>query len=384
MTSNNAKGPFRADHVGSLPRPERLLETRYQREDGEIGADELRRMEDECIAGIAARQEAAGLRSITDGEYRRAVWHLDFLSQFDNAKPAPGRFVVGVDESGGEDESKGFRPACMEVSGKLTRSHGIQTEDFKYLNSVVSETAKVCIPSPTLMHFRGGRDAVDKVAYPDMEGFFADVAQVYNDEITELAGLGLKYLQIDDTNLAFLCDARIRETLAQLGDEPDALLDTYIDLINRAIAGIPDDMTVCVHMCRGQFGKLGSGGYEPIAEKLFNRLHVNGFFMEYDDERSGDFSPLRHLPADKRVVLGLLTTKAPELESKDTLKRRIDAAAKFAPLENLALSAQCGFGTGVGGRQSDPDPSRRRLTFDEVFAKIGLIVETAGEVWGEI
>jgi 5-methyltetrahydropteroyltriglutamate--homocysteine methyltransferase len=378
-----SKAPFRADHVGSLPRPEYLLDARDDRAAGKITAEQLREVEDKAIAEVVTMQQDLGLKGVTDGEYRRAVWHMDFLSKIDNVKQGEGRFSVGVDKP--EEGTKAFRPQCIMTTGKLGRSKGIQTEDFKYLDSVADETAKVCVPSPTLMHFRGGRDAVDKTAYPTMEGFFNDVAEVYNAEFRDLAKLGLKYLQIDDTNLAYLCDSKIRLDVQGVGENPDELLDTYLDLINDSIAGLPDDMTVCLHMCRGNFGRLSQGSYEPVADKLFNTLNVDGFFLEYDDERSGDFAPLRFVPKDKRVVLGLLTTKDPKVEGKDQLKTRIDAAAKHIPLENLALSAQCGFGTGAG-RQANRrfDPSRKFCTIDDVKAKIGRIVETAREVWGEV
>ena len=381
MSLNVSKAPFRADHVGSLPRPEYLLDARDAKAAGKISAAELREIEDKAIAEVARTQEDLGLKGVTDGEYCRAVWHLDFLSQINNVKQGEGRFTVGVDGDG----TKSFKPQCMVTTGKLARSHGIQTEDFKYLNSVTTQTAKVCVPSPTLMHFRGGRDAVDKVAYPTMETFFKDVAKVYNDEFRELAKLGCTYLQIDDTNLAYLCDSKIRVDVKGAGEDPDALLDTYIELINESIYGLPEGMTVCLHMCRGNFGRLSQGSYEPVADKLFNTLQVDGFFLEYDDERSGDFQPLRFVPKDKRVVLGLLTTKDPTVESKDTLTTRIEAAAKHIALDNLALSAQCGFGTGAGRQpHRRADPTRKFCTMDDVKAKIGRIVETATEVWGGV
>ncbi len=380
-----ANVPFRADHVGSLPRPEYLLEAREQREEGKITKDELRKVEDKAIAEVVKTQQDLGLKGVTDGEYRRRLWHMDFLEQIGNVTQGEGRFTVGADK-GAADNFKSFRPQCMVTTGKLKRTHGIQTEDFKYLKSVAKETPKVCVPSPTLLHFRGGRDAVDKKAYPTMEEFFSDAAKVYNEEFQDLAKLGLKYLQIDDTNLAYLCDSKIRVDVKNVGEDPDALLDTYIDLINNSIKGLPSDMTVCLHMCRGNFGALSQGSYEPVADKLFNTLNVSGFFLEYDDARSGDFTPLRFVPKNKRVVLGLLTTKSPDLEPKDVIKKRIDTAAQYLPLENLALSAQCGFGTGAGMRaqRRRQDPTRRFLTFDDVKAKLSRIVETARDIWGSV
>jgi 5-methyltetrahydropteroyltriglutamate--homocysteine methyltransferase len=376
------KGPFRADHVGSLPRPDYVLDAREQRAKGEITAEQLRKIEDKAIAEVAKAQEDLGLKGITDGEYRRFLWHTDFLSQFDNVKEAPGRFLLGVDKANG-DISKGFRPNCMAVTGPFRRGHPIQLEDFKYLRSVTRQTPKVCVPSPTLMHFRGGRDAIDKTAYPTMEAFYKDLAKAYNEEFQDLAKAGCKYIQIDDTNLAYLCDSKIRNDVKEVGEDPDKLLDLYIDIINDSIKGLPSDVTVCLHMCRGNFGKLSQGSYEAVADRLFGNLKVDGYLLEYDDERSGDFDPLRFVQKDKRVMLGLLTTKNPTLESKDLLKRRVDQAAKFLPLENLALGAQCGFGTGAV-RWSQMKGERGFCTWDETRAKLGHIVQTAQEIWGTV
>jgi 5-methyltetrahydropteroyltriglutamate--homocysteine methyltransferase len=380
--SQKSNIPFRADHVGSLPRPEWLLDARDNKAAGKISAEELREIENKAIAEVAGWEEGLGLKGITDGEYRRALWHMDFLSQIGNVSVGEGRFVVGSDKS----DSTGFRPQCIVTKGKLSRPKGIQTDDFKYLKSVVKQTPKVCVPSPTLMHFRGGRDAVDTTAYPTMDMFFADVAKVYNDEFKDLANLGLKYLQIDDTNLAYLCDSNIRGEISGVGENPDALLDTYIKLINDSVAGLPDDMTVCLHMCRGNFGRLSKGSYEPVADKLFNTLNVDGFFLEYDDERSGDFAPLRFVPKNKRVVLGLLTTKDPKVEDAEPVKKRIDQAAKYLPLDNLCVSAQCGFGTGAGRQPNRrrQDPTRKFCSIDDTKAKIGRIVEVARDVWGTV
>ena len=375
------KAPFRADHVGSLPRPDYILDARDDKAAGKITPAELRKIEDRAIADVAKAQENLGLKSITDGEYRRFLWHLDFLSSFDNVSEKPGRFLLGVDKT--EDISKGFRPNCMATDGKFARSKPIQLEDYKYLKAQTSQTAKVCVPSPTLMHFRGGRDAVDKKTYPTLDLFYTDVANAYNQEFQDLAKAGCKYLQIDDTNFTYLCDPKIRNSVKEMGEDPDELTDTYIKLVNDSIKGLPDDVTVAFHMCRGNFGKLASGSYDHIADKLFKGLKVDGYLLEYDDERSGGFEPLRLMPRDKRVMLGLVTTKNPQLESKDLLKRRIDEASKFLPLENLALGAQCGFGTGAI-RVAKGDGPRHFCTWDETQAKLGHIVQTAREVWGEI
>ena len=381
MASNGKKGPFRADHVGSLPRPDHLLDARDKKAKGGIGAAELRRIEDEAIARVAKEQEALGLRGITDGEYRRFLWHLDFLSQFDNVTEKPGRFLLGVDKT--EDISKGFRPNCMAVTGKFKRSHPIQLEDFKYLKSATKETAKVCVPSPTLMHFRGGREAIDKEAYPTMAAFYKDLADAYNQEFQDLAQAGCRYIQIDDTNLAYLCDVKIRSAVKDMGEDPDELTNTYVKLINDSIRDLPADMTVCLHMCRGNFGKLSSGSYNAVADRLFNGLEVDGYLLEYDDERAGGFEPLRFVPKGKRVMLGLLTTKNPRLESKDAIKTRIEQATKYIDGDQLAVGAQCGFGTGAI-RVAKSDGNRQFCTFDETKAKLARIVETAREVWGDV
>jgi 5-methyltetrahydropteroyltriglutamate--homocysteine methyltransferase len=271
----------------------------------------------------------------------------------------------------------------MAVTGPFRRGHPIQLDDFKYLRSVSKQTPKVCVPSPTLMHFRGGREAIDKNTYPTMEMFYKDLANAYNEEFQDLAKAGCKYIQIDDTNVAYLCDSKIRNDVKEVGEDPDKLLDLYIDIINESIKGLPGDVTVCLHMCRGNFGKLSQGSYEAVADRLFGNLKVDGYLLEYDDERSGDFNPLRFVPKDKRVMLGLLTTKNPTLESKDTLKRRVDQAAKLLPLENLALGAQCGFGTGAV-RWSQMRGERGFCTWDETRAKLGHIVQTAQEIWGTV
>jgi 5-methyltetrahydropteroyltriglutamate--homocysteine methyltransferase len=263
----------------------------------------------------------------------------------------------------------------MQITGKLSRPKPICVDDFRFLKSVAKAMPKVTIPSPSVLHFRGGRDAIDKKAYPDLAQFYADLAAAYREEIADLAKAGCRYLQIDEVNLAYLCDPALRKDVANIGEDPETLPKTYAKLINEAIAGKPADMTVCMHLCRGNFAGawVAEGGYEPVAELLFNEIKVDGYFLEYDSPRAGGFEPLRFLPKGKIAVLGLITTKSPKLESKDELKRRIDQAAKFAPLEQLALSPQCGFSSGVGGNA---------MTFDDEVKKLRLVVETALEVWG--
>ncbi len=374
MTSD-AKPPFRADHVGSLLRPAALLDARARRDRGEIGAEELRAVEDACIRDVVRMQQDVGLRGVTDGEYRRTFWHLDFLERIKGVKVTEGKFAAHFRRDDGSDV--GFVPPTMTVDGRLERTRGIQIEDFRFLRSVARALPKVSIPSPSMLHFRGGREAIDKRAYPDMADFYADLARVYNEEILALAEAGARYLQIDDTNFAYLCDARIRRATEELGEDPDDLPRAYCKLINDSIAGRPADMAVCVHMCRGNFRSawVAEGGYEPVAEALFSELDVDGYFLEYDDHRSGDFAPLRFVPKGKTIVLGLVTSKSPTLEPKDELKRRIDEAARRVPLDQLALSPQCGFSSTVHGNE---------LTIDDQLAKLGLIVGVAEEVWGAV
>ena len=365
--------PFRADHVGSLLRPPALLEARAAHGRGDIDDAALRAVEDDCIADVVRMQEEAGLQGITDGEFRRTFWHLDFLRQIDGVTVTEGNFVARFRKDDGSEV--GFRPPTMTVTKRLGHVRDIQARDFEFLASVAGRTPKVCIPSPSMLHFRGGRKAIDETAYPDMDAFYEDLARVYNEEIMALAALGLRYLQLDDTNFAYLCDDGIREATRALGEDPDELPHTYCRLLNAALAGRPDDMAVTVHMCRGnhQSAWVAQGGYEPVADILFNELDVDGFFMEYDDDRSGDFAPLRFLPPGKTVVLGIVTSKHARLEPADDVKRRIDEAAGFAPLEQLALSPQCGFSSTVDGND---------LTVDDQLAKLRRVVEVAEDVWG--
>ncbi len=363
--------PFRADHVGSLLRPPELLTARQRFFNGEISAEALRQVEDNAIATEVKQLESLGMQSITDGEFRRTFFHLDFLEKLD------GVSVTGaIEASSDAQETVGFTPPKLSVTGKLRHARNIQVDDFKYLQSQVTKMPKVSIPSPTMVHFRGGRKAIDIEAYPDMDEFFEDLAQCYRDEINALYQAGCRYIQMDDTNLAYLCDPKMRAGAIERGDDPNELPRTYAALINSAIDDRPEDLTVGVHLCRGNFRStwFAEGSYEPVAEVLFNELNVDAYFLEYDDERSGDFSPLRFVPKHKTVVLGLVTTKVPQLEPKQELIARVNEAAQFMPLENLCLSPQCGFSSTVHGND---------LTADEQWAKLSLVVETAREIWGD-
>src|SRR5712672_3158601 len=348
--------PFRADHVGSLLRPPELLWARAEHQAGRLSAEELRSTEDAAVRDAVRMQEEIGLEGVTDGEFRRGSWHMDFLYQIGGA--ALGAF---------------------RIDGRLTLDKTIFAEDFAYLKSVApaGTVAKLTVPSPSMLHYRGGRAVIDQAAYPEMEAFWHDLAEVYRKEIAGLAALGCSYLQLDDTSLAYLNDPAQRAYVTSIGGDGEQQHLTNIGLINAALAGKPEGITVCTHMCRGNFRSswVAEGGYDHVAEALFGELAVDGFFLEYDDARSGGFEPLRFVPkGDKRVVLGLVTSKRAALESKASLKRRIDEAAKYVPLEQLCLSPQCGFSSTVDGNA---------LTRDEQKAKLRLVVETAREVWGE-
>jgi 5-methyltetrahydropteroyltriglutamate--homocysteine methyltransferase len=364
--------PFRADHVGSLLRPAPLLAERARYHQGEISAAELRATEDEAIRDVVKKQEAVGLKSITDGEFRRTFFHLDFLEQVGGVTVS-GAIAANPDA---KPAANGFTPPRLAVTGKLRHTKNIQVADFQFLKSQVSATPKVSIPSPTMVHFRGGRKAIDIDAYPDMEEFFEDLAQVYRDELDALYAAGCRYIQMDDTNLAYLCDPKMRAGALERGDDPDELPRTYAALINAVIDGRPDDLTIGVHLCRGNFRStwFAEGGYEPVAEVLFSEMNVDAYFMEYDDERSGDFAPLRFVPDDKTVVLGVVTSKTGDLEPKDHIIKRVHEAAEFMPLHNMCLSPQCGFSSTVHGNE---------LTEDAQWAKLALIVDVAQEIWGE-
>jgi len=363
--------PFRADHVGSFLRPKELLDARERQRKGEISRAQLREVEDRAIRDVVRFQEDLGLQGITDGEYRRTYFHIDFLEQLDGIETSGGIQVKFHSAAGDVD----FAPPVLKVTGKVRHAKPIQRADFEFLKSVTKRVPKVTIPSPTMLHFRGGRGAISKEAYPDLEAFFEDVASAYREELTQLGAAGCRYVQLDDTNLAYLCDPKLREGAKSRGDDPDELPKRYARLINGAIAGRPAGMQVCVHLCRGNFKSawVAEGGYEPVAQSLFNDLQVDGYFLEYDDARSGDFSPLRFVPKGRIVVLGLVTTKTSELETKDQLKRRIDEAARHVPLDQLCLSPQCGFSSTVHGNE---------IMRESQAAKIRLVVDTAREVWG--
>ncbi|MFZ1990323.1 MAG: 5-methyltetrahydropteroyltriglutamate--homocysteine S-methyltransferase [Alphaproteobacteria bacterium] len=371
--TERTKPPFRADHVGSLIRPQELVDARAKKANGEMSEAELKRIQEAAIRDVVKMQEDLGLHSVTDGEFNRQSWQTDFVMRFDNVKSGQARLSVQFHNEQGSTEGK---PAVVQVAGKLNRPKPIFVDDFKFLKSVTRETPKITIPSPSVMHFRGGRDAIDDKAYPDMADFYKDLARVYNEEIMDLAGAGCRYLQLDEVNFAYLCDPKLREQVKTgVGEDPAQLPHTYARLINNAIKGRPADMTVCMHLCRGNFrgNWVAEGGYDPVAEVLFNEVGVDGYFLEYDSARAGGFEPLRFVPKNKTVVLGLVTTKKGEIEKKDDLKRRIDQASKFVPLEQLCLSPQCGFSSGVGGNTMDIDHEK---------AKLALVVETAREVWG--
>ena len=359
------KPPFRADQVGSLLRPAALSEARRQWKQGGVSAVALKDMEDRAVREAVAKQESIGLESVTDGEFRRDWWHLDFMGQMEGvsmiANPGP--------KFGGTEE----QPPIPMVTGRVHCAKPIMADHFAFLKSVTKRTAKMTIPSPSMLHLRGGRKSVSTEAYPDMAAFWADAADAWRTAIGHLAGAGCTYLQLDDVSFAYLCDGKIQANCRANGDDPDRLPRTYADAINRALAGRPAGMTITMHTCRGNFKSsfVASGGYDPVAEAMFS-TDVDAFFMEFDNERSGSFEPLRLLPKGKKVVLGLVTTKVGELEEKATIMRRIDAAAKFVPLEDLCLSPQCGFSSTHHGNA---------LSQDDQWKKLERIVEISREVW---
>ncbi|HWU02098.1 MAG TPA: 5-methyltetrahydropteroyltriglutamate--homocysteine S-methyltransferase [Novosphingobium sp.] len=368
-----SKPPFRADHVGSFLRPATLIEAREAYVTGRIDAAALRAAEDEAIRYIIAFQEGLGLKAITDGEFRRTFFHTDFLLQLGGIEEEGGMEVAFKHAAG---KAINFAPPRMVVSGKIRHRWPIQRADYAFLAANTTGVPKVTIPSPTMLHFRAGREGISEAIYPDMAEFFADVASAYRAEVADLADAGCRYLQLDDTNLAYLCDDKQRENARKRGLDPDALPRHYAGMINAAIADAPEDMFTAVHLCRGNFRSswAAEGGYEPVAEVMFNELNIDAFFLEYDDARSGDFAPLRFVPKGKTVVLGLVTTKLGELETREDILRRIDEAAKFIPLDQLALSPQCGFSSTVHGND---------IAVEQQAAKMRLVIEVAREVWGE-
>lgn len=361
--------PFRANHVGSLLRPAELAAARQTRAAGDIEADEFRAIEDRCVNQALKRQAEVGLKCATDGELRRSMWHYDFLEALDGVEAFTSSH--GIKFHGGiETKAQGLR-----VVSKLDFSDHPMVEHFRFVQSNTDLVAKQTIPSPSVLHFRGGRKAVSEDIYPDMADYFADLGAAYGKAVTAFADAGCRYLQLDETNFTYLCDENQRANLVARGDDPDALPMIYAGMINRALADRPADMRVTMHLCRGNFRSswIAEGGYEPVADVLFNEIGIDGYFMEYDSDRAGGFEPLRFVPADKMVVLGLITSKSGALEGKDEIKRRIDEAAKYVSLDQLCLSPQCGFASTEEGNA---------LSEDEQWAKLALTVEIAEEVWG--
>jgi 5-methyltetrahydropteroyltriglutamate--homocysteine methyltransferase len=369
--------PFRADHVGSLLRPPALLDARARFAEGAIDADALREVEDRSVAEVVTLQRDAGLQTATDGELRRTSWHMDFIYQLDGVEKTDEKLQVHFHNAAGDLD---FESAALRVTDRVSLGAPIFADAFTFLaetvrNSAPGLTPKLTIPSPSMVHYRGGRAAIDEGVYPDLEPFWADLSAAYAEELRQMADLGCTYLQLDDTSLAYLNDPKQRELVAQQGADAEHQHEQYIRTINAAIADRPSSLRVTTHMCRGNYRSswAAEGGYDFVAEALFSELAVDGFFLEYDDDRSGGFEPLRFVPEGKQVVLGLVTTKSGVLEDKDTLKRRIDEAAKYVPLDQLCLSPQCGFSSTVEGNT---------LTLDEEIAKLRLIVEVAADVWG--
>jgi 5-methyltetrahydropteroyltriglutamate--homocysteine methyltransferase len=377
MPKPSATPPFRADHVGSLLRPKPLQDARAAWKAGTLSHEKLREVEDRAITAAIAKQQDLGLRSATDGEYRRAYWHFDFVAGLDG---------VEVYEPEQKVLFKGGVPLghALRVNGRIAWSKPVMIDDYKFLAGHVHGSPaqgivpKQTIPSPSVVHFRGGRQAIDRTVYPTLDGFFADLGEAYHKAVAAFGAAGCRYLQLDEVNIAYLCDPEQIAALKARGEHVDNLLNIYAGMLNRAIAGKPDGMTISMHLCRGNFRShwVASGGYEPVAEVLFNQINADAYFMEYDTDRAGGFEPLRFVPrGNKIVVLGLVTSKTGTLETKDELKRRIDQAAKYLPLEQLALSPQCGFASTEEGNT---------LTEDQQWAKLALCVEVARDVWGEV
>ncbi len=364
--------PFRADHVGSLLRPQALLKAREDFAAGSIDAGELKAIEDDAIRDVVRMQEDAGLQSATDGEFRRASWHMDFIYELEGISKAEDDLVVHFHNPEGDID---YTPAALKVDGKIGLSEPTFGEHFKFLkDTVTSATPKLTIPSPSMVHYRGGAAAIDPAVYPDKEEFWTDLTAAYANQVRMVHDLGCTYLQFDDTSLAYLNDPNQRKMMSERGEDSEHLHEAYIRHINEALADKPDGITITTHMCRGNFRSswVAEGGYDFVAEALFGELGVDGFFLEYDDARSGGFEPLRFVPKGKYVVLGLVTTKRGELEDKDQLKRRIEEASQFVDLDQLCLSPQCGFSSTAEGNN---------VSFDQQVAKIELIVEVAKEVW---
>jgi methionine synthase II (cobalamin-independent) len=374
MSNESPAGPpFRADHVGSLLRPASVQAAHERARTGEVSPAERRAIEDAAIREAVAMQESVGLPALTDGELRRGHFLVDFLLGLEGIAPAHASYAIAFH---GEHGERGETRSMLVVNGKIRRRRAIAVEDFKFLAAAARNgTPKVCIPSPTYLHMRGGPRTVPESIYPDIEEFWSDLVAAYHAEMRALAAAGCRYLQIDEVVFAFLCDEGIREHVRADGIDPDRAIRRYAEVVDAIAAGAPPGMVVTVHTCRGNHQSMwmAEGGYEPIAEAAFSQPHVRGYFLEYDTERAGSFEPLRFVPQDKRIVLGLVSTKRAQLESKDALKRRIDEAARYVPLERLALSPQCGFASTEKGNSITPDIERRKLE---------LVVETAREIWG--
>ncbi len=364
---DETKPPFRADHVGSLLRPQRLHDARKQRDNGEINDEELSAIEDECITEAIKGQENSGIKAITDGEFRRFAWHYDFLCDLEGiSQSAPHQ---------GPTFQAGQSINSLEIKSKIKNPGGVMLNDFRFLRENTKETPKFCIPSPSLAYHRGGRDLIDTTIYPDIEEFWEDLSLAYRDEVQFLYDEGCRYLQLDDTTFAMLCDPKVRGQMVDRGDDPSELVRIYARGIAMALEKRPHDMTVTVHMCRGNYKSswIAEGGYDVVAEDMFAGIPVDGFFMEWDTDRAGDFQPLRFAPRNTMVVLGLVSSKLPEMEQKDALKRRVDKAAQYMPMENLCLSPQCGFASMAVGNL---------ITEDDQWRKLELCAETAEEIWG--
>ena len=361
--------PFRADHVGSLLRPQELHDARDKARAGKISAAELKAVQDKHIRDVVAKQESVGIQSVTDGEYRRDWWHIDFLSNFDGVTLDKGDAYGDAKFKGTEEQ-----PPFMRVTSKIRRTKPSMLDHFKFLKSVAKNTPKFTMPSPAMLHGRADRASIKKT-YPDLDEFWADLTQAYREEIADLQVAAAGLIQIGDTTIAMWGDPKVQEQFRKLGDDPKKDAGMYADAVNAAIRDVPDDMTVAIHTCRGNFKStwLASGSYDYVAETVFSRLDVDAFFLEYDTDRAGGFEPLRFVPKGKIVVLGLVSSKVPELEKKDDLKRRIDAAAKYIPFENLCLSPQCGFSSTHHGN---------KLTADDQWRKLGLVLEVSKSVWG--
>jgi len=361
--------PFRADHVGSLLRPAELAEARAKAKRGELSAEQLRAVQEKHIREAVAKQESVGMQVVTDGEFRRDWWHIDFIHGFDGVELAKGDAYGDAKFKNTEEQ-----PPFMMVTSKIRRTEPSMLEHFKFLKSVAKKTPKFTMPSPAMLHARGDRASMKKT-YPDLDEFWADLTRAYREEIADLYKAGCRYLQIDDTTIAMMGDPKVQENFKKLGDDPKKDTAMYADAVNAAIRDVPEDMTVAIHTCRGNFKStwLASGSYDFVAETAFSKLDVDAFFLEYDTDRAGGFEPLRFVPKGKIVVLGLVSSKLPELEKADDLKRRIEAASKYVPLENLCLSPQCGFSSTHHGN---------KLTADDQWRKLGLVLEVSRSVWG--